>query len=118
MIRTRDALLLAGTKLKARRVRLVVLLVTMSVLFAGLMFLAAVSTGTIRSLTDFGKEGLGKRYLVQATPKTFQPYDNQDLVNQVKPAQEKLVADKTALAKRLDITYDAKTDQEIGRAHV
>jgi hypothetical protein len=113
MIRTRDALLLAGTKLKARRVRLVVLLVTMSVLFAGLMFLAAVSTGTIRSLTDFGKEGLGKRYLVQATPKTFQPYDNQDLVNQVKPAQEKLVADKTALAKRLDITYDAKTDQDL-----
>lgn len=110
MIRTRDAVLLASTKLKTRRIRLGILLVTMSILFAGLVFIANVVSGTIGSLQSFGKEGYGGRFLVQAHPITYQPFDNSTLLEEVKPLQNQLVAQKTALAKKLGVVYDPKTD--------
>ncbi len=113
MIRTREAILLARTKLKTRRVRLVILLITMSLLFAGLVFIADVASGTVHSLQDFSKEGFGNRFLVQAHPLTYQQYGDTTLTNQLKSQQDQLIAQKTALAKKLGITYDPKTDANL-----
>ncbi len=108
-----DALKLARTKLRTRRVRLVVTVTTMSLLFAGLFFIATVLGGVISSLKSFGTEGLGSRYLVSAQPVVAQPYNNNDLLEALKPAQADLVARKKALAKKLGLEYDEKSDQNL-----
>jgi hypothetical protein len=113
MMLIRDAFLLARTKLRARRIRLMVLLITMSVLFAGLVFIANVASGVITSVHSFSKEGYGNSYYVAAHPTTYLPYGNTALIDQVKPKQEVLIAQKKALAKKLDITYDPKTDSDL-----
>ncbi|TAH36246.1 ABC transporter permease [Candidatus Saccharibacteria bacterium] len=108
-----DALKLARTKLKTRRVRLTVTVTTMSLLFAGLFFIATVLGGLITSLKSFGKEGLGTRYLVAAQPTVAQVYSNDELLDALKPTQADIVARKKALAKKLSIEYDEKTDQSL-----
>ena len=110
MIRLSDGMLLARTKLRTRRIRLTILIVTMSLLFSGLVMVANIGSGTISSLRSFGKEGYGNRYLVRSNPVTYQPYDNKKAIELAKPKQEALIAQKTALAKKLGITYDPKTD--------
>jgi len=113
MIRIRKVILLASTKLRTRRIRLVILLTTMSVLFAGLVFIACVTTGAVSSLEKFGKEGFGSRYLVASTPITHSPYNDTSLIQQVTPLQQQLVAKKKALAKKLGIAYDATNDTSL-----
>ncbi len=113
MIRARDSLLLAQTKLRTRRLRLTILLVTMSVLFAGLVFIANVLNGTVQSAKSFSKEGFGNKFYVQARPLTYLSFGDDALVEQLRPAQAQLLAEKTALAKKLNITYDAKSDQDL-----
>ncbi len=108
-----DALKLARTKLKTRRVRLVVTVTTMSLLFAGLFFIATILGGVISSLKSFGTEGLGSRYLVSAQPVVAQSYNNNDLLEALKPTQADLVARKKALAKKLGLEYDEKSDQNL-----
>ncbi len=110
MIGIYDTVLLARTKLKTRRIRLTILLVTMSVMFAGLVFVANVASGIVHSLQTFGKEGYGGRFLVEAHPITYQVYGDTALTDQLKPKQDALIAEKTALAKKLDVPYDAASD--------
>lgn len=107
-----DALQLAATKLKTRKIRLSITIVITSLLFAVLAFLAAFSEGVIHSLKDFGKEGYGNRYLVQSTPITNQMGgDDKGAVDHFKPIQADIVAKKKASAKKLNLTYDEATDQ-------
>lgn len=113
MMRTRDAILLARTKLKTRRIRLVVLLVIMSLLFSGLVFIADIASGTIHSLRSFSNAGYGNRFLVQAQPITYQTYGDDALIKQLKPQQDRLIAQKTALAKKLGVQYDPKSDDSL-----
>lgn len=108
-----DALKLARTKLKTRRIRLIVTVTTMSLLFAGLFFIATVLGGVITSLKSFSAEGLGDRYLVVAQPVVAQQFNNDELLEALKPTQADLVARKKALAKKLGIEYDEKSDQSL-----
>jgi len=110
MMRPRDSFVLAFTKLRVHRIRLAITLVVMSLLFASLVFISAITAGVIHSFQAFGKEGLGGRYVVSATPVVEQPYANAALNALLQPKQDELVAQKTALAKKYDIPYDAKTD--------
>jgi hypothetical protein len=110
MIRVKQAIKLARTKLRTRPIRLGALLVTMSVMFAGLVFVANVASGVVGSLKTFGHEGFGGRYLVQAHPVTYGAYDDTTLTSQLQPQQDELIAQKKALAKKLGITYDPAND--------
>ncbi|HEU4914923.1 MAG TPA: ABC transporter permease [Candidatus Saccharimonadales bacterium] len=115
MIRLNDSLLLSYTKLKTRKIRLAVTVVISALLFACLVFLAIVSSGAVNSLKDFGQEGYGSRFLVQASPLS---YDNTDeavqlLTAKLKPIYEDTIRQKKALAKSLGLTYDAATDQSL-----
>lgn len=113
MIRTLDAFKLARTKLRTRKIRLIVTLVIMSLLFSCLVFISLVTTGAVGSLKDFGKEGLGSRYFVSAWPMMNSTYDNPALLEELRPAQRDLIAQKKQLAKTLNMPYDEKTDQTL-----
>jgi hypothetical protein len=113
MMRPRDSLTLAFTKLRVRRIRLGITLVVMSLLFASLVFISVITAGATQSFNTFGKEGLGGRYVVSATPIVYQPYANDELNALLQPTQDALVAQKTALAKKYGIPYDPKTDTSL-----
>jgi len=113
MMRPKDSLTLAFTKLRVRRIRLGITLVVMSLLFAVLVFLSLITAGAVKSFHTFGKEGLGGRYIVTAFPIGQQPYDNQELTDTLQQPYQDLSAKKTALAKKYDIPYDAKTDSSL-----
>lgn len=114
MIWPAEALLLASTKLRTRRIRLVITILITSLLFTVLVFVAVIVQGTVHSLTSFGKEGYGNRYLVQANPLSYQTgSDNQGVVDSLKPQYDSLVARKKAEAKRLGLEYDEKSDTSL-----
>lgn len=113
MISLHDTVLLAATKLRTRRVRLTITVVTMSLLFAGLVFLTTVIAGVITSLHSFNKEGLGNRFIVSAQPMTYQSFSNDALMETLRPQQADLVARKKAMAKKLNLQYDEKTDNSL-----
>jgi hypothetical protein len=113
MIWPTDALLLAGTKLKTRKIRLSITIVISSLLFAGLVFLASVFDGTVHSLQSFGKEGYGGRYLVQANPITTFPFDDETLTTELSAQNKALIDQKKALAKKLGLEYNEKSDMSL-----
>lgn len=114
MITIYDSLLLASTKLKTRKIRLIVTVFVSSLIFAGLSFLAFVTTGTVNSLQSFGKEGYGGRYFVQANPVSTQVNpDDAALIKQLTAAQDDLIARKKAEAKRLGMEYEPDKDQNL-----
>lgn len=117
MINPIDGFRLAGTKLHARRLRLTITIIISSLLFATLAFIGAVAEGVIHSLSDFGKEGYGQRYFVQATPITHDtnvgPGSNTEFIDELRPIENKLIADKKMAAKQLDLSYDESIDQSL-----
>ncbi|HEU4984277.1 MAG TPA: hypothetical protein VFT58_01445, partial [Nitrososphaera sp.] len=68
MIRLHDATMLALTKLRTRKVRLVVTIVVSGLLFSALAGASFVARGVMGGISGFSKEGLGDRYIVQAYP--------------------------------------------------
>ena len=115
MIWPREAVLLARTKLKTRKIRLIITVVITSLLFGVLVFVASVTQGVIASLQSFGKEGYGGKYYVQAQPLNYQFGSGAD--QQIKDAlsgtQRDLIAQKKTAAKKLGITYDETADQSL-----
>lgn len=112
MIRFADALRLARTKLKLRRVRLIVTVVISALLFSVLAGAAVLIQGTTTSLETFAKEGYGNRFFVQGSPQTdlTSAEVTAAVIEELKPQQAALVAQKKALARTLQLTYDEATD--------
>lgn len=115
MIWPTDALQLAVTKLKTRRIRLIVTVSITSLMFGVLTFFAFVTEGVIHSVSGFSKEGYGNRFLVQATPVTYSVNGAADteFLDHFKPLQVDLIAQKKAAAKKLNVPYDEATDQNL-----
>ena len=115
MIWPSESLLLAGTKLKVRRTRLIITVIITSLLFSVLVFLASAVQGTIHSLKSFSEEGYGNKYFVQASPLTYQMNMNLDAetTKVFTPVQKDLIAQKKAAAKKLGIEYNDKVDQTL-----
>jgi hypothetical protein len=113
MISAKDALKLASTKLRTRRIRLGVTLFVMSLLFAALSFLAFFIDGAIGSMSSFSKEGYGNSIYVNATPMTYNEYENPTLVDALKPINASQIAQKKQLAKKFELPYDEKTDMSL-----
>ncbi len=115
MIRLLDALRLARTKLKMRRVRLVVTVVISALLFSVLSAAAVLTQGTTSSLKTFSQEGYGNRFFLQGTPQvdTSSTALVAAIVEELKPQQAQLVAEKKALAKSLTLGYDEASDTNL-----
>lgn len=111
MIRMQDAATLAFTKLRTRKVRLIITIVVSGVLFSGLAGASIVARGVIGSVADFSKEGLGDRYIAQAfSQSTGIAFDDPDLMDRSLAIYKDTITRKKAEAKRLGIAYDAASD--------
>ena len=113
MIRFRDGLTLARTKLKTHKLRTGISLAIGSILFGLLVAVMVVSQGVTDSFDRFSKEGLNSRTVVNVSSSLHGNYefynnlDNSDLVKEVEAIHNAYVAKKTALAKKYSIEYDA-----------
>lgn len=111
MIRLADATTLALTKLRTRKVRLTITIVISGLLLSGLAAASFVARGVMNGINDFGKEGLGDRYIAQTYPQYgFGITDDEGLRERALAIQKDLVARKKAEAKRLGITYDPASE--------
>lgn len=111
MIRLTDALTLAVTKLRTRKLRLAVTVIMASLLLGVLAFGVTVSRGIIDSTERFTSSGLANRYIVNVMePYMNPPYENTAVIARANQIYTQLVADKKAEAKRLGIEYDASSE--------
>lgn len=115
MIRPDDALLLAYTKLKTRRIRLIITVVVSGLLFSGLAASSFFFRGAISGVEDFSKEGFGSRYITSGMyygSDGFLLMNDKATIDRAIAMNKDLVARKKAEAKRLGIEYDASTDMQ------
>lgn len=111
MIRLRDATMLALTKLRTRKIRLIVTIIISGLLFSGLAAASLVARGVMNGVKDFGREGLGDRYIAQVYPQSsFYGMEDPGLVDRATALHKDLIARKKAEAKRLGISYNAETE--------
>jgi hypothetical protein len=116
MIRLRDAVKIAATKLKTRKIRTALTVGISGILFAILLFGSLVVSGISKSIDDFSKIGFGSRYILQASnyePNVFNPYEyikDPAVIARAKALQAQLIAEKKLGAKQLQVEYDEKTE--------
>ncbi len=116
MIRLADTILLAYTKLRARKVRTIITVLLASLLFGTLVAASLIMTGALKSIASFREDGLTSRYIVGVTPvidtnAAAQLRRDPALIAEAKKRYEKLVTEKTAEAKRLGVSYTQASDQ-------
>lgn len=116
MIRFSDASILALTKLRTRKVRTIVTIVTASLLFGVLVAATLIVGGVADSAKRFTSGSLSERYVANV-----QYFDMGGFyINEPTPEQEAraneihkaIIADKTREAKRLGIPFDQLTEQK------
>lgn len=116
MIRSTDVLVLAYTKLRARKIRTSVTVAIAGLLFGFLVLIVIVAQGVLDSATRFSSEGLNSRYIIDVARtdnKAFNIYDNltnPDVVRRVETEHAAHVAKKQAAARKYGIEYDARNE--------
>ena len=116
MILPQDAMTLAFTKLKTRRIRLIVTVIISGLLFVLLTLTSMVINGAFNSVESFSEEGFGKRYIVQVYPSYSDYYlelAKPENIAKAKSGLEDLKNQKKAEAKRLKIDYDPASEQPV-----
>lgn len=115
MMRTFDGIRLAQAKLRTHRVRTGIVLLVVSLLFAGIGLGLFMLTGAVRSMKSFDSEGLGNRYIVQAVPiiDGLMQWNHPDIRNELAAKTTQLKAEKKDTAKKLGIVYDPATDNSL-----
>ena len=114
MLRITDSLRLAGTKLRVRRIRLSITVVVSGLLFAALLAGLTMLMGAQRSIEEFDRGSLNNRYLVAQTairPNNIEFTPN--LTARAEAERTQMIKDKQALAARLGLPYDPKSEPPI-----
>lgn len=117
MIKLTDGMVLAFTKLQAKKVRTITTIVLASLLFGVLVAASLIMTGAFRSIDSFREDGLTGRHIVwvykepPAGNATQQILRDPDMVAEAKRRYEKLVKEKRAEANRLGIFYAEASDR-------
>lgn len=114
MLRITDSLRLAGTKLRVRRIRLSITVVVSGLLFAALLAGLTMLMGAQRSIEEFDRGSLNSRYLVAQTairPNNIEFTSN--LTARAEAERTQMIKDKQALAARLGLPYDPKSEPPI-----
>ncbi len=116
MIRFRDSILLAHTKLRTHKIRTGITIGVAGILFGVIFSGVFVAQGIFESVERFSREGLASRSIVvigKYNNSFFSSYENatdESFVLEVKQAHQDLVGMKTAAAKKYNIDYDAKSE--------
>lgn len=110
MIRLRDAVTLAHTKLRTHKIRTGITIGIAGILFGVILSGVIVAQGVFTSIDRFSKEGLNDRsiLIVGRYNNPFNPYQNlesADFIKDVEIRHEALIAQKTAAAKKYGIPY-------------
>lgn len=114
MLRITDSLRLADTKLRVRRIRLSITVVVSGLLFAALLAGLTMLMGAQRSVEEFDRGSLNSRYLVAQT--AIRPNNiefTSDLTARAEAERTQMIKDKQALAARLGLSYDPKSEPPI-----
>lgn len=114
MLRITDSLRLAGTKLRVRRIRLSITVVVSGLLFAALLAGLTMLMGAQRSIEEFDRGSLNNRYLVAQT--AIRPNNiefTSSLTARAEVERTQMIKDKQALAARLGLPYDPKSEPPI-----
>lgn len=113
MIRPLDALRLASTKLRTRKIRTGFTVAIAGLLFGLVMAVTLISDGVFQSLDRMMQQSMTGRYIISGTQPygdTSHIYRDKELILQAQAAHKQLVAEKKAEAKRLGIEYDPASD--------
>lgn len=115
MIGMRDALTLAHTKIRSKRLRLLITTIVSGLVFGVMAGAAVLVDGMSTSLTTFARQNLDGRFLVQGTPNYSQAVDfnpsDAGLIAQVMTYHAAYIADRKAAAKRYGIEYDERSER-------
>lgn len=111
MLSLRDTWVMATTKLRVRRVRLVVTLVVSGILFTVLIFGSLVIRGTVGSIQSFASEGFLNSYItsIMNANITSDTYRDKAFIARVEQLEKMRLAAQAAEAKRLGLAFDPKT---------
>lgn len=111
MIRLTDAVTLALTKLRTRKLRTIVTIIIASLLFSGLALAAFVAGGVLTSARQFTSGNLSERYIANVGfSGDMDLYSNPDIQARAKELYPQVVAEKKAVAKQLGIDYNVNDE--------
>src|SRR5688572_24754359 len=106
MIRLTDAITLALTKLRTRKLRTIVTIIIASLLFSGLALAAFVAGGILTSARQFTTGSLSERYIANVGfSGEMDFYSNSEIQARAEQLYPQVVAEKKAAAKQLGIDY-------------
>lgn len=107
MIRLADAMTLALTKLRTRKLRTIVTIIIASLLFSGLALSAFVAGGVLTSARQFTSGNLSERFIANiGFSADMDLYSNPDIQARANQLYPQIVAEKKASAKQLGIDYN------------
>lgn len=113
MISLKDALALAQTKLRTRKIRTIITVVVSGLLFSLAVTVTIVTDGVFNSFESMSAKSLTGRYIingVQAYPDTSSLFSDPELIAKAEARHKQVVEAKKAEAKKLGIEYDTITD--------
>lgn len=116
MIGLRDSLTLARTKVRSKRIRLLITTIVSGLLFGLIGGGVLLFDGTSASVDRFAEQNLGGRYLVQGTPivpsdQLFPSPNDPQVIKEVQALHAAYLDERQAAAKKYGITdYDPKTE--------
>ena len=115
MISITDAAVLAVTKLRTRRIRLWVTVITSSLLLAVLVLGLIITGGVFKSIDDFRQQGLNNKYLVAVSVSESGDGidENQAVLARAAQLHEEQTALRKAEAKKLGLEYDPKAEDGV-----
>ncbi len=113
MIRFFDALKLAYTKIRTRKIRLVITVFVAGLLFVGLTASSLIFNGIITSIESFSDEGFNKRYIISGAytdtssfkSENGSPMSNPALIARAETLEKERQAKRKAVAERLGIEF-------------
>lgn len=115
MIKLTDSLKLAYTKLRTRKIRLLVTVIVSALLFSILAAGSFVVQGVVASVESFSKEGFGDRYILNASNiiENNNVFSDPALIDRAIILQKQQIAAKKAEATRLGLDYDSTSEQPV-----
>ena len=107
MLKIRDAITLARTKLRTRRIRLVLSLIVISVLCSAVVLAFLAVEKTSQSLSTFSNQGLNGRYLTLIAGKNHSAFEGPtpELVARAEKLYEERVAQEKQIASEVGYQY-------------
>lgn len=114
MIGMRDAITLARTKIRSKRLRLLITTVVSGLVFGVMAGASILVDGASTSLTNFARQNLDGRFLVQGSPNFMGPIDfnpsDATLLAEVQKYHAAYLTERKAAAKKYEIEYDERSE--------